>query len=167
MIIETERMKIVALTPEQLELLVSDTPRLEEDLQCLYQGQEIQGIFREILLGQVKKSKEDPDNYLWHSFWLIIRKADNIVVGTVDFKNIPDKMGNVEIGYGLGENYEHHGYMTETVQAMCHWAKRQKGVLHVIAETELDGFASERILRRCGFTEYSRDTTVWWKSGIY
>lgn len=53
--------------------------------------------------------------------------------------------------------------MTEAVRAMCDWALKQNGVKHIIAETELDGFASQRILKRCGFTEYVRDLTVWWR----
>lgn len=53
--------------------------------------------------------------------------------------------------------------MTEAVAAMCNWAMQQTGVQHVIAETDLDGLASQRILQRCGFTEYARDTTVWWR----
>lgn len=53
--------------------------------------------------------------------------------------------------------------MTETVQAMCSWALKQKGVRHVIAETDLDGYASQNILRRCGFTECRRGETVWWR----
>lgn len=161
--IETERLTIIALTPEQLEKLVNSISQLENDLKCSYRAEKIEGIFREILLSQVKKSKEDRENYLWHSFWLIIRKMDNIVVGTIDFKNIPNEKMEVEIGYGLGKAYEHHGYMTETVQAICGWAKNQSGVKSIIAETELDNFPSERVLQRCGFIEYSRNATVWWR----
>jgi RimJ/RimL family protein N-acetyltransferase len=53
--------------------------------------------------------------------------------------------------------------MTEDVQAMCKWAMHQENVSHVIAETDSDGFASQRILQRCGFTESKRDETVWWR----
>ena len=52
-----------------------------------------------------------------------IRKSDNVVVGSADFKNVPDEKGQVEIGYGLGKAFEHEGYMTEAVRAMCSWAK--------------------------------------------
>ena len=71
--------------------------------------------------------------------------------------------GEVEIGYGLGREFEHKGYMAEAVETMCRWALRQDGVRHVIAETDADGEASQRLLQRCGFTEYSRGTTRWWR----
>lgn len=163
MTIETERLNIIALTPEQLELFVNDILHLEKVLKFSYQGEAIEGTFREILFKQVKKSKEDRWNYLWHSFWLIIRKSDHIAVGMIDFKNVPNEKREVEIGYGLGKHYEHYGYMTETVKAICDWAKKQAGVATIIAETEPDNIGSEKVLQRCGFVEYSRNETVWWR----
>lgn len=161
--IETERLNIIALTPEQLELWVNDIPELEKELNCSYQAEPMEGIFKEIVEGQVKRAKEDRDHYVWHSFWFMIRKSDRVVVGSADFKNVPDEKGEVEIGYGQAPQYEHNGYMTETVQAMCDWARKQEGVEHIIAETEKDGFASQRILKRNGFQEYLRKETVWWR----
>lgn len=106
---------------------------------------------------------KNPDDYLWHSFWLLIRKTDRTVVGSADFKGIPDAKQEVEIGYGLGKEFEHQGYMTEAAEALCKWALAQDHVSHIIAETDLGGFASQRILQRCGFTEIKRQKTVWWR----
>ncbi|MEG0911857.1 MAG: GNAT family N-acetyltransferase [Ruthenibacterium sp.] len=117
----------------------------------------------EILKGQLAITQQDAEHFLWHSFWLLIRKSDRIVVGSADFKDAPNANGEVEIGYGLGKEFEHHGYMTEAVKAMCDWAKTQKSVHAILAETELDGFASQRILQRCGFKEEKRAATIWWR----
>ena len=68
-----------------------------------------------------------------------------------------------EIGYGLGKTHEHFGYMTEAVEAFCTWGKKQASVKHIIAETEIDNFSSQRVLQRNGFIEYFRDKTIWWK----
>ncbi|MGN0629006.1 MAG: GNAT family N-acetyltransferase [Oscillospiraceae bacterium] len=161
--LETERLKIAALTPGQLELLSSNIPALEKELGCSYRAEPMEGVLKEIVVGQVRRAQEDSENYFWHSFWLIIRKSDNTAVGSADFKSPPDINGEVEIGYGLGKEFEHQGYMTETVRAMCDWALSQKGVAHVIAETELWNTASQRILQRCGFVEYERKETLWWR----
>lgn len=161
--IKTERLGITALTPAQLRWLLDDIPRLERELRCSYRAQPIEGIFKEILEGQLRRAETDRANYLWHSFWLIIRKPDGIAVGLADFKRPPDENGEVEIGYGLGQDFRHLGYMTEAVRAMCNWAMGQEGVRHIIAETDLDGLASQRILLRCGFAEYGRGETVWWR----
>ena len=68
----------------------------------------------------------------------------------IDFKNIPNTKGEVEIGYGLGKKHEHFGYMTEAVGAFCAWGKKQNEVRCII-------------LQRCGFVECFRDKTIWWK----
>ncbi|MEY8298927.1 MAG: GNAT family N-acetyltransferase [Emergencia timonensis] len=49
----------------------------------------------------------------------MVRKSDRVVIGSADFKDIPNEAQEVEIGYGLGKDFEHNGYMTEAVQAMC------------------------------------------------
>ena len=100
---------------------------------------------------------------MWLTFWLIVKKDDNIAVGMIDFKNIPNENREVEIGYGLGKTHEHLGYMTEAVEAFCAWGKMQASVNHIIAETEIDNFSSQRVLQRNGFIEYFRDKTIWWK----
>lgn len=53
--------------------------------------------------------------------------------------------------------------MTEAAKGMCQWALKQNGVKSVIAETDLDGVASQKILERCGFKNYKREETLWWR----
>lgn len=163
MILLTERLELVPLTAEQLELWIYDLPALERALNCCYEGEPLEGFFLEIVQTQLGVTQRDPINDVWHSFWFLIRRSDRTVVGSADFKNIPDANGSVEIGYGLGKQFEHNGYMTEAVRAMCGWALEQPGVSRVVAETETDGYASQRILACCGFSETARGDTVWWQ----
>ena len=121
----------------------------------------------EIVKGQLEKTEKNPDAYLWHSFWFLVRKSDRVVIGSADFKDIPNEAQEVEIGYGLGKDFEHNGYMTEAVQAMCKWALEQVNVSHIIAETDIDGFASQHILQRCGFVEKKREEIIWWRLWIF
>lgn len=94
---------------------------------------------------------------------MILRGVDRVVVGSADFKDIPNANAEVEIGYGLGKEFEHNGYMTEAVKAMCKLAVKQNGVKNIIAETDLDSFASQRILERVGFKKYYEANTIWWR----
>ena len=131
----------------------------------------MEGLFLDIVRSQFERTKNDEDHYMYHSFWFLIRISDRVVVGAADFKDIPNERNEVEIGYGLGKEFEHQGYMTEAVHAMCEWALSQEEVACVLAETYMDGFASQRVLKRCGFMphkneksesiEKSKDT-LWW-----
>jgi len=163
MTIETERLELIPLQPEQMRLWIYDIRALEKELAAVYMAEPMEGRFLDIVRYQMEIAEKDPGNYLWHSFWLIIRKKDRVIIGSADFKDIPDKSGSTEIGYGLGKCFEHNGYMTEAVMAMCDWAMKQNGVRAVIAETDLNGLASQRILERCGFKVYYAGDTLWWK----
>jgi len=123
----------------------------------------LEGEFLDIVKCQIKKIEKDEANYLFYSFWLVICKADRIVIGSVCFKDIPNENHEVEIGYGLGKDFEHQGYMTETIRAICHWALAQANISHVIAETETDNPKSENVLKRSGFVQYQQDKGIWWK----
>ncbi|MEG0751985.1 MAG: GNAT family N-acetyltransferase [Oscillospiraceae bacterium] len=161
--IETERLELIVLNARRLKLWVDELPTLERELCCHYKAEPLEGFFLEIVRGQLEITESEPNNYMWHSFWLMIRKSDRVVVGSLDFKKAPDSSGNVEIGYGLGRQFESNGYMSEAVKAICAWAFAQQGVAHVTAETEIDGYASQRVLRRCGFALDSEGQTLWWK----
>lgn len=160
---ETPRLILHPLTAEELSLWVYDLPTLEKKLDVLYRATPMEGIFAQIVAGQIAPTQSDPDGFLWHTFWLLIRRDDRVVVGAADFKDRPDTGGEVEIGYGLGEAFEHRGYMTEAVTALCAFAGAQPGVRAVTAETECDGYASQKVLKRCGFRLYRRGETLWWK----
>ncbi len=162
MVLETERLELIPLTPRQLKLWICDIAVLEKELNCFYEAEAMEGFFLEIVKQQYEIAIKNSDSYLWHSFFLLVRKDDRIVVGSAGFKGIPNKNGEVEIGYGLGEKFEHNGYMTEAVKEMCEWALKQNSVINVIAETDLEGLASQNILKRCGFKKYEEGETLWW-----
>lgn len=88
---------------------------MEKELDCSYQAEPTKGIFKEIVSSQLLACKKNPAHYMWYTFWFLIRKSDRTVVGSASFKDIPDEKGEVEIGYSLGKNFEHNGYMTEVV----------------------------------------------------
>ena len=163
MLINTERLELIPLDARQMWLWLNDLPKLEKELNCSYKGEELEGFFLKIVDGQAILTEKNASEYYWHSFWFLVRKSDRTVVGSADFKAGPNEKGEVEIGYGLSKEFEHNGYMTEAVRAMCLWAKAQNGVSHVIAETYLDNMPSQNILKRCGFEETMRGESVWWR----
>lgn len=101
----------------------------------------------------------DPGNHLFHTFWFLVIRDGG--AGSACFKGTADANGKVEIGYGLEKAFEKQGYMTETVRALCAWAKQQPGVRHITAETEPDNRASHRVLQRAGFHPAEADAARW------
>ena len=163
MILATDRLYLIPLTLSQLKMWIDDIVALERDLDCTYLAELMEGIFLDIVKGQYEITSKDESNYLFHTFWFIIRKLDRVVVGSVCFKGLPNLNGEVEIGYGLGKEYEHNGYMTESIQEMCKWAMKQDCISNIIAETDIDNAQSYNVLKRCGFEKFKNGETLWWK----
>lgn len=157
---ETERLDLLPLSAEELRLWPEDLPALEKQKSCHYRAEEMTEEFAGILRSCATAMEADPENLLWHTFWWIVRREDRTVVGSIDFKNVPSD-GTVEIGYGLGPAFEHHGYMTESVKAFLEFA-RARGVRRVVAETETNNLPSQLVLQRCGFCLQSRGDTLRW-----
>lgn len=162
--LKPRRLNIAPLTPRQLRLWLDDAPLLYREPGCSYCGEPLQGAFREAAAEQLRSAAVHSRNYIWYTFRFIILKPEKAAIGSAVFKDAPDGNGEVEIGYGLGEEYRGEGYMTETAGILCDWALTPKGVEHRVAETDLEGFASQRVLLRCGFREYCRNGTLKWRT---
>jgi predicted acetyltransferase len=161
--IETERLLLKLLTLSQLKLWVNDISTLEMELNCKIDTELLNGVFLNIVNNQIIVIENDPENYIYHSFWFIIRKEYKTVLGSIDFKNIPNELKEVEIGYGLAKKYEHNGYMTEAVMAFCKKAFKDSKIETIIAETEVENTSSYKVLERCGFIKYKEEGSLWWK----
>ncbi len=160
----TPRLSLFPLSPAQMQLWVHDLPALEAALGCTYRGEPLSGPFLQVVCAQASAAAAAGTNYMWHSFWLLMRRSDRSIVGSAVWKGAPDASGRVEIGYGLGQAFYHQGYMTEAVSELCRWALDQPAVTSVLAETDPlpQGAASQRVLKRCGFLPYPQKSGCWW-----
>ena len=79
----------------------------------------------------------------------IVEKSSGLSIGGIGFKGSPNERGEVEIGYGIAHSYQNQGLASEAVAALCDFARR--GARFVIAETDRDNLASQRLLEKCGF----------------
>lgn len=61
--IDTERLELVALLPQQLKLLATNIEKLEEELDAIYKAEPMEGFFLEIVKGQVEVTEKDSENY--------------------------------------------------------------------------------------------------------
>ena len=134
--VETERMYLYSLSDEEMRLVIEK----ESD-------PEMKQAYTEMLEG----SLSNPDKRIWYAIWnMELKDESGIIVGDFCFKGLSDD-GVIEIGYGLKEEYRHHGYMTEAVKVITEWALSQDGVKQVEAETDAENIASQKVLLQSGF----------------
>jgi ribosomal-protein-alanine N-acetyltransferase len=86
------------------------------------------------------------------------------MVGDICMYGEADERGQVEIGYGIYEEFQNKGYMTEIVRAMTQWIATQRDIKFVIASTEKFNIPSFRVLEKNGFIKIGEtDKLVHWK----
>ena len=108
---------------------------------------EMKQAYMEMLEGSLSNS----DKRIWYAIWnMELKDESGIIVGDFCFKGLSDD-GVIEIGYGLKEEYRHHGYMTEAVKVITEWALSQESVKQVEAETNAENIASQKVLLQSGF----------------
>jgi len=99
---------------------------------------------------------------VWGSYTLI-EKLTGLCIGGIGFKGLPDSAGAVEIGYGICTSRQRQGFITEAAARLCELA-RVEGALTVIAETDAANIASQRVLEKCGFAQFSKEpASIWWR----
>ena len=130
----TRRLKIYTTTKEQMEGVIA----AETD-------PEMKKAYGEMLEGCLK----EPAKWEWYAMWKI-ELLNGTPIGDMCFKGLDEK-GLPEIGYGIDEEYQGHGYATEAVKAAVKWAFSKPEVNAVEAETDPDNIASQKVLEKCGF----------------
>lgn len=151
--IETDRLIIVPLNENQLKDYISDDNVFEYKFKLNIGSRKINEEVKKVVKNEVlPKFTSKSDNFLFFTFWTVINKKENIIVADICFKGKPNKEGEIEIGYGTYSKYKNKGYMTETVSGIIDWARQQKNIKSIVAETNINNFASIRILKKNGFS---------------
>ena len=161
MAIETKRLVLIPLTESQMRGWLEDADALARSLSCAFcstmSAQEAASVQKR-LAGMAG----DPENSIWHTIWLILRKEDRNVVGTLGFCGAPDEDGVVEIVFALEKGFEKKGFMTEAVRALCRWAKLQPDVYRIVARAELGNTKAQRVLINGGFLKDDPEDSEPW-----
>jgi len=132
----TDRLILYPLSDSEIEEVIAAEP--DEGMKQAYS---------EMLAG----CRQHPKQRIWHSVWnMQLKDNATITVGDLSFKGL-NSNGMVEIGYGIKQEYEGQGLMTEAVLAMVLWASAQPGVSSIEAETDPGNLASQRVLEKAGF----------------
>ena len=145
------------LSLEELSLWLNNQAELEKSLNYSYCAEPIEGILRDSIQSQLILGMSDVvPNWVWYTCWFLIRETDNKIIGFLSFKGKPDQdSGSIEIGYSLGKDFEHNGYMTKAVDTLCRFAEQYVEVKKIKALTLTDNTASQKLLIRCGFRKFS------------
>lgn len=138
----------VALERLKRDAFQADVPVGDETLRVTFPP-EWPGDALALFPMMAEQLREAPETTPWGG--TIIDRAEQVAVGQMGFKGLPDASGMVEIGYGVNPSYQGKGCATEVAVALSDWALEQHGVTRVTAECLDDNSASIRVLEKVGF----------------
>ncbi|HEX2996512.1 MAG TPA: GNAT family N-acetyltransferase [Anaerolineales bacterium] len=149
-LIFTQRLQLISLNLNQLEMILHDLEVFEMSLQITMKRDFItERVHRAIGMKMEKMQKTDVSHHDWLTYWLVIIRDEMVGAGMLGFKGFPDESGSTEIGYGIDPAYQGKGYMSEAIRALIDWAFTHP-FCKVITASEVENPASRRLLERLG-----------------
>ncbi len=89
-----------------------------------------------------------------HQFWFIIEDETHVPIGTITYFNIDSRLGQVEVGLGIGEKTRWgKGYGAEAIQTLVNYLFTFPGLGRIYAETAAANTAARRAFVKCNFDE--------------
>jgi RimJ/RimL family protein N-acetyltransferase len=162
--IGTQRLRLLALTLEQLRICLQVPERLEQQLGFpISPGLVTEPVRRALNLKVDRMSHVAPEVHPWHTYWLLVIAAEPRGVGLIGFKGEPDRRGEVEIGYGIVPSQRNRGYTTEATRALIAWAFRDAACSSIVADSRRGNLASNRVLSKVGMHVFreTEDSLFW------
>jgi ribosomal-protein-alanine N-acetyltransferase len=158
--IQTERLRLVPLTHDQLQQYLRADHSLEETLGLTPIELVIAPELKEAIEQAFLPNTANPEkNYLLCTLWTIILQSENKMVADLCIVDEPNEHGEIEIGYGTYPEHQGKGYMTEAVGGIIQWARQQPGVKAIVAGTDKTNIASYTILQKNGFVQSGETET--------
>jgi len=150
--IETKRLVLRPLSHNELIRHVKSPSELAKDLGLTPSTSLIEKEAQEAILDDLLPNLSDSTkNPLFYTMWIIIEKRIKAIIGGICFHGEPDEDGEVEIGYGTDSDHQNKGYMTEAISGVIQWAKSNKHVHIIKAETDKTNIASILVLEKNNF----------------
>jgi len=154
LILETERLTIIAATPEMADSELSDRNKLESLVGAKFplnwppplNDENSMKWFRDYL-------NSNPDEVGWVVWYICQKMPDKTlhVIGSCGFKGKADENGVLEIGYSIMEDQQKNGYAPEAIRALINWAFKNNDVKIIVAQTFPELIPSQKVLEKCGF----------------
>ena len=160
--IESERLKMIPLTQQLLQLSHADRAAMELSLDLDVSAMLIDPFYiaemEDAMINfWLPKTLAHPDTYQWYTNWEIVLKITNTSIGGMGFAGEPNEHGEVNIGYMIDKQHHNCGYGTEALKLLTGWAFTQPPVKSVIVHTHEDNLPSRKILVKNGFAETGKN----------
>lgn len=89
------------------------------------------------------------ENFTYYQ-WGIVIKETNQLIGTISAVRFKESIGEIEIGYCIGEKWWHQGITSEALKELIRFFFEEVGVNRIVACHEVDNPNSGKVMVKCG-----------------
>jgi ribosomal-protein-alanine N-acetyltransferase len=86
-------------------------------------------------------------------YWVITRKNEDKLLGTIGLRNFEPEQYQAEIGYELHPDHQGQGFMHEAITHVLAYGFSQLGLQAIMADTDHGNLRSIQILEKHGFVK--------------
>ncbi len=157
--IKTNRIKLKPLNKNDIEYSLRNVGLFYEKNNLLSKEKKLSQLMEKVYNIKLINIKNNPEYYLFYTYWLIIDNNTNQIVGRIGFKDSPNQIGEIEVGYGTQREYRSKGYMTEALKTITKWGFNQTilPIEKILAKTKENNIPSQKVLKKAGY-EYKNQT---------
>lgn len=145
-IIQTPRLLIREFLPEEEDIYLGHFDDAEV---CLYLPKRTRAERSNIFRAAVEQYSDDRSTGTWG-----IYNSDNgMFIGSCLLRQFDNEPGKIELGYSLNKPFWGKGIGTEMAVAMVTHGFLHENIHEIVAVTDLDNIASQRVLEKAGFRQ--------------
>ena len=148
----TERLKLRPISKQDVEnlFLLRSNPIVNKHLERTPPAQ-LSDV--EDFIWKIKEGQKTGLSF----YWIIEEKSTGQFLGTICLWNIDNQSNSGEIGYELLPQYHGNGYMSEAVDAVINYVRKNLNVNMIAAYSALANYSSSRLLEKKGFIQKPSD----------
>ena len=161
--LECERIVLHPLSANHLHWFVKDIKKLEKALNLESTSLDLNGsgefkdqLFEKILKSVIPLVRENTDQYMWYTHWIIIHKDKKIILGGIGIQGEPDRNNEVFLNFYEDNKFEKEEFSTEALHCMGQWLLKTGKVSAVKIITTKDQVRAQKVLERSGFSVFKK-----------
>ena len=157
-----QEVLIFPLKQDELELLNESKENFSAYINLNFEALEISKETFQILFNKIK---ENPNNWVFHTLWVVVSIQKRAIVGLIYFKSFTSD-GEVEIEFSTGEKHQNEGYATTAVSLLCNFSKNVN-ISKIKAKTQKNNVFAIKILKNNGFFEkIEQNNQIYWEKEV-
>lgn len=147
-VLQTPDTLVFPLLKEELELLYDNPVAFSSYIKVWYDGVDLKHQANELYLNQIEKLKNNEQDWLWHTFWVIVSIKDRTIIGNINF--IDYTSDSSEIYCLINKKYHNLGFATKSIGLISEWSKSM-GLKQLVAKCDKDNISLKKVLEKNNF----------------